>query len=83
MVRFGSVGNIILIDALGPIGPNFIQYPLKIQKLLVSPIKCLGRALMSITGHLFGARKFDSIRSMYYYALKLSLATTAIIMTIF
>ncbi|WP_407376325.1 MATE family efflux transporter, partial [Methanobrevibacter sp.] len=48
-----------------------------------SPIKGYGRALMSVTGHLFGAHEFDELNEMYKYALKVSFITTVVVMTAF
>ncbi len=75
--------NIVLMNHLGPIGPILYSVSLKIQNLMISPIKGFGRALMSVTGHLFGARDYDNILSTYYYALKLSFITAIIIAAVF
>ena len=75
--------NVVLMNHLGPIGPILYSVSIKIQKLMISPIKGFGRALMSVTGHLFGARDFENILSTYYYALKLSVITAIIIVAVF
>ena len=46
---------------------------IKIRSLLRSPIKGMSRGLMSVTGHLFGAKKIDELNEMYIYVLKYTL----------
>ena len=55
----------------------------KIRNLLSSPTKGYGRALMSVTGHLFGAHKLDELNEMLMYTIKVALLTTAPVMVIF
>ena len=72
--------NSILITTTGNIGPILYSTSNKIKNLLSSPVKAYGRALMSVTGHLFGAHKFDELNEMYKYVLKVSFITTIIVM---
>lgn len=72
--------NGILIMTTGEIGPVLYSASNKLKDLLSSPIKGYGRALMSVTGHLFGAHEFDELNVMYKYTLKVSLITTAVVM---
>ena len=75
--------NGILTITMGPIGPVLYSTSNKLKTLLSAPVKGYGRALMSVTGHLFGAHEFDELNEMYKYALKISLITTVVVMTAF
>ena len=75
--------NGILIGTMGDIGPVLYSASKKLETLLTAPITGYGRALMSVTGHLFGAREFDELNEMYKYALKVSFITTVVVMTAF
>ena len=75
--------NSILIATTGDIGPILFSTSNKIKGLLSSPVKGYGRALMSITGHLFGAHEFNEVHDMYKYVLKVSFVTTLIVMIAF
>lgn len=75
--------NGILIMTMGDIGPVLYSASNKLKTLVSSPIKGYGRALMSVTGHLFGAHEFDDLNKMYKYALKVSLITTVVVMISF
>ena len=72
--------NTILIATTGNIGPILFSTSNKIKNLLSSPVKGYGRALMSVTGHLFGANEFDELNEMYKYVLKVSFITTIVVM---
>ena len=72
--------NTILIATTGNIGPILFSTSNKIKNLLSSPVKGYGRALMSVTGHLFGANEFDELNEMYRYVLKVSFITTMVVM---
>ena len=75
--------NSMLLMTMGEMGPILYSASNKIKSLLVSPVRGYGRGLMSVTGHLFGAHKFDDLQSMFKYVLKVSLITTVIVMVIF
>ncbi|WP_407409608.1 MATE family efflux transporter [Methanobrevibacter sp.] len=75
--------NGILIVTMGDIGPVLYSASNKLKTLLSAPIKGYGRALMSVTGHLFGAHEFDELNEMYKYALKVSFMTTVVVMIAF
>ena len=75
--------NGILIMTTGEIGPILYSISNKIKTLLVSPVRGYGRALMSVTGHLFGAHKFDELKRMYKYTLKVSFLTILAVMIVF
>ena len=78
-----SFMNSILIVTMGATGPILYSITNKLKGLLIAPVRSYGRALMSVTGHLFGAHKFDDLKEMFGYALKASLITTAIVMVVF
>lgn len=75
--------NAMLITTTGEIGPVLYSIANKIKTLLVSPVRGYGRALMSVTGHLFGAQKFDELNKMYKYVLEVSFITTVVVMIAF
>lgn len=75
--------NGILTITMGPIGPVLYSASNKLKTLLSAPVKGYGRALMSVTGHLFGAHEFDELNEMYKYTLKVSLITTVVVMMAF
>ena len=66
--------NGILTITMGPIGPVLYSTSNKLKALLSAPVKGYGRALMSVTGHLFGGHEFDELNEMYKYALKIMLS---------
>ena len=78
-----SFVNGILIGSIGEIGPILYSVSNKLRNLLSSPTKGYGRALMSVTGHLFGAHKLDELNEMLMYTIKVALLTTAPVMVIF
>ena len=75
--------NGVLIEELGKIGILLYSASAKIRDLFISPIKGYGRGLMSVTGHLFGAKEIDKLKYMYNYVLKISLATSFVIAIFF
>jgi len=75
--------NGILIATTGKIGSILYSVANKQKTLLIAPVRTYGRGLMSVTGHLFGAHKFDDLYSMFKYVLNLSLITTLCIMIFF
>ena len=75
--------NVSLVMSMGDMGPILYSVAMKLRNLLVVPVRGFGRSLMSVTGHLFGARKFKEIDDMYKYVLKLSLFTTLAVMILF
>ena len=75
--------NTILIMTTGEIGPVLYSLANKLKTLFIAPVKGYGRALMSVTGHLFGAHKFDDLESMFKYTLKVSFITTFVVMIAF
>ena len=75
--------NATLIMTTGPMGPILYSVSNKIRSLLIAPVRGYGRGLMSVTGHLFGAMKFDELNDMYKYVLKISIITSLVIMIVF
>ena len=71
--------NRMLILQLGEIGLVLYAVSIKIRTLLRAPIKGMGRGLMSVTGHLFGAKKIDELNEMYMYVLKMTLIASFLI----
>lgn len=71
--------NLFLIILLGEVGLVLYAVLIKIRNLLRVHIKGLGRGLMSVTGHLYGAKKIDDLNKMYSYALKCSIIISAVI----
>ena len=75
--------NGILIEELGTKGIVLYATSIKIKDLLIAPVKGYGRGLMSVTGHLFGAKEVGKLKQMYKYVLKISLLTSIVISIIF
>lgn len=75
--------NSILLMTTGEMGPILYSTANKLRSLLLSPVRAYGGALMSITGHLFGAREFGDLRNMFDYVLKVSFISMLILMIIF
>ena len=53
--------NSTLIMTMGAVGPILYSVSNKIETFLIAPVRGYGRGLMSVTGHLFGAEKFDIV----------------------
>ncbi|WP_296798124.1 MATE family efflux transporter [uncultured Methanobrevibacter sp.] len=75
--------NSILIMEIGEMGIILYSISIKIRDLLRAPIKGMGRGLMSVTGHLFGAKKINELNEMYMYVLKYSLILSIVISILF
>lgn len=75
--------NRILIEQLGQIGVLLYSTASRIESLIVSPQKAFGRALVSVSGHLFGARKFDELKEIYKYVLRRAIIIALISTIIF
>ena len=75
--------NSTLILTMGQNGPILYSIANKIKTLLIAPVRGYGRGLMSVTGHLFGAEKFDELNEMFKYVLKISLITTLVVVVVF
>ena len=75
--------NSILLMTMGDIGPILYSVSLKLRTLLIAPVRGYGRGLMSVTGHLFGAEKFDELEEMFKYVLKIAIYTTLVVMIAF
>ena len=78
-----SYVNATLLISMNSIGPILYSVSNKLKNLLIVPVRSYGRALMSVTGHLFGARKFNELNDMYKYVLKLSFFTTLALLILF
>ena len=75
--------NTLLISLIGPMGVLAFSISLKIKYTLLSPIKGMGRGLMIITGHLFGAKKINKLNDMYMYTLKITISLALVTSTLF
>ncbi|WP_295722790.1 MATE family efflux transporter [uncultured Methanobrevibacter sp.] len=75
--------NRILIEQLGQIGVLLYGTSSRIQTLIASPQKAFSRALISVSGHLFGANKKEELINLYYYVLKISIIIAIITTVIF
>ena len=78
-----SYVNSILVMTMGDIGPILYSVSTKLRSLLIAPVRGYGRGLMSVTGHLFGAEKFDELEKMFNYVLKIAIITILIVMIVF
>ena len=75
--------NGILLASMGQIGVLLYATSIKLQTLLISPVRAYGRGLMSVSGHLYGSQKIDEVKRMYTYVLRVSLITMAIVSVFF
>ena len=75
--------NGVLIEELGKTGILLYSTSSKIRDLLLAPIKGLGRGVMILSGHLFGAKEINELKNMYNYVLKISVSAALILGMIF
>lgn len=61
-----------LYFTIGEIGLILYSVSVKIREFLRAPIRAIGRGLMSVSGHLFGAKKIDDLEIMYKYCLNIA-----------
>ena len=64
---------------VGQIGLVLYAVSIKIREFLRAPIRGMGRGLMSVSGHLFGAKKIEELENMYAYVLKMSFIVSIIL----
>ena len=50
---------------------------------MVSPQKAFSRALLTVSGHLYGANKLDELKWIYTYVLKISISIALITSVVF
>ena len=74
----GFVMNIILITYFGATAVVLYTLFNNLQNVIASPTKGGARGLLTISGHLFGARKFDEIKSLLKYGFKLCYKLTIV-----
>ena len=79
----GLFFNKILILQLGQIGVLLYSTASRIQSLIISPQKAFGRALLTVSGHLYGAKKLDDLKRIYAYVLKISMSIALITSVVF
>ena len=79
----GLFFNKILILQLGQIGVLLYSTASRIQSLIISPQKAFGRALLTVSGHLYGAKKLDELKWMYTYVIKISMSIALITTVVF
>ena len=72
--------NSVLITGIGEIGILLYATSCKLQALLLTPVRAYGKGLLSVSGHLFGSKKIDEIKGMYYYVLKIAIGSMIIIL---
>ena len=72
--------NSVLITGIGEIGILLYATSCKLQALLLTPVRAYGKALLSVSGHLFGSKKIDEIKDMYYYVLKIAIGSIILIL---
>ena len=75
--------NGVLIEELGKTGILLYSTSSKIRDLLLAPIKGLGRGVLILSGHLFGAKEINELKNMYNYVLKISVSVALILGMIF
>lgn len=62
--------NAILISSVGPIGIAIYVLFQNLTELITSPTRGGARGLLTIVGHLLGAKDIDKIRSLFKYSFK-------------
>ena len=75
--------NKILIGQLGQIGILLYSTATRIELVLLSPQKAFSRGLVSVCGHLYGAKKIDELKKLYNYVIKITVLVSVIIAVIF
>lgn len=70
--------NRILINQLGSIGVLLYATSLNIESLVVSPEIAFGKALLTISGHLYGAEDYDKLKEIYGYSLYISISVVIV-----
>lgn len=71
--------NALLFQQLGQVGVLLFSVSSKIEDLLKTPTESFGNGLMSVSGHLYGAKQFDKARELYRYVLKANLVASIIV----
>ncbi|WP_458404142.1 MATE family efflux transporter [Methanobrevibacter sp.] len=66
--------NRILIHQLGSIGVLLYATSLNIESFVVSPEIAFGKAVLTISGHLYGADDYDKLKEIYAYSLYTSVS---------
>ncbi|WP_296866399.1 MATE family efflux transporter [uncultured Methanobrevibacter sp.] len=79
----GLFFNKVLIQQLGQIGVLLYSTGSRIQSLMVSPQKAFARSLLTVSGHLYGAKKLNELKWMYIYVLKISMSIALITSVVF
>ncbi len=64
---------------VGQVGLVLYAVSIRIREFLRAPIRGMGRGLMSVSGHLFGAKKIEELEKMYIYVLKMSFIVSVIL----
>lgn len=75
--------NALLFQQMGQVGVLLFSVSSKIEDLLKTPTESFGNGIMSVSGHLYGAKKFEKARELYKYVLKVNLAASIIVSFIF
>lgn len=75
--------NKILIEQVGSIGVLLYTTSLNIESFIVSPQKAFGKAVLTISGHLFGTDNFDQLKKIYIYSFKVSIFLVIITAIVF
>lgn len=64
---------------MGQVGVLLFSVSSKIEDLLKTPTESFGNGLMSVSGHLYGAKKFDKAKELYRYVLEVNLVASIIV----
>lgn len=71
--------NSLLLQQMGQVGVLLFSVSSKIEDLLKTPTEGFGNGIMSVSGHLYGAKKFEKAKELYRYVLKVNLVTSIIV----
>ena len=75
--------NATLLQQMGQVGVLLYSVSKKIEDLLKAPTDSFGSAIMSVSGHLYGAKKFEKLKELYHYVLKVNFGASIIVSLIF
>lgn len=79
----GIAMNTILIFSIGPIGVSMYVLFDTLRELVTSPTRGGARGLLTIVGHLYGAKDMSKVKSLFKYSFKYEYVMNIISIIIF
>lgn len=74
----GFYVNMMLLMTVGPRGIAIYAFASRIREFVIAAPKGGSRALLTITGHLYGSKDIDNIKKLYRYSYKFEYILTII-----